>query len=375
MSNAGRPPVTGAGPAVPPDADALRAQVRSLLEQATINEEKSRRGHERELALIRAESLAELFVEATGGLAASSALESVTLALEDPNHELRHLLIGVGENAEDFPAVVFTDSLAGLAPVVSQLTRPWLGAYVRADHGLLFNNATDLRSLALIPLTRQARLQGLLCLGSADAARFTHDMGSDLLQRLGAVLGVCLENAYNRARVTRSGLADYLTGWHSRRYLHARLREELARATRAGTNVACMMIDIDHFKSINDAHGHLAGDEALREVTGRIELQIRASDTAARFGGDEFSLLLPDTSVAAAGALAERIRAAMQAPFELRSGVQLTLSLSIGVAAARPTRADRDLKSVAERLLAAADAALYRAKAAGRDQVVVTAGE
>ncbi len=375
MTSKGRPTVTAAEQAALAEAQALRDTVRNLLEQATVNEEKSRRGHEREIALIRAESLAELFEQATRGLAASFALESVTLALEDPNHELRHLLIGVGENAEDFPDVVFTDSLAGLAPVVSRLSRPWLGAYVRADHGLLFHNANHLRSLALVPLTRHARLQGLLCLGSADATRFAHDMASDLLQRLGAVLGVCLENAYNRARVTRSGLADYLTGWHSRRYLHARLREELARAARGGTTVSCLMIDIDHFKAINDEYGHLAGDEALREVTGRVELQIRASDTAARFGGDEFSLLLPDTSVAAAGQLAERIRAAMQAPFELRSGQQLALRLSIGVAGAQPTRADRDLKAVAERLLAAADAALYRAKAAGRDQVVVSSSD
>ena len=371
MSVAGRPPAPGAEAGQAADIELLRAQVRGLLEQAAINEEKMKRALERELVLMRAESLVELFDEATRGLAAAYGLASVTLALEDPNHELRHLVVGVGESPDDFPDVLFTDSLVALAPVVGRLARPWLGAYVRADHGLLFHNSADLRSLALVPLLRQSRLQALLCLGSTDAERFSHQMATDFLQRLGAVLGVCLENAYNRARVTRSGLADFLTGWHSRRYLHARLREELARAARSSTTVACVMIDVDHFKVINDTHGHLAGDEALKEVTGRIDAQIRASDTAARFGGDEFSLLLPDTSVAAAGQLGERIRLAMEPPLELASGQVIQLSLSIGVASASPARADRDLKAQAERLIAAADAALYRAKAAGRNRVVL----
>ncbi len=372
MTATGRPPATGAG-VTAADAEELRAQVAALVDQAAINEEKLRRGLARELALIRAESLADLFTEATGGLASSYGLARVTLALEDPDHELRHLLVGVGEQDGEFPDVIFTDSLIGLAPVAARLSRPWLGAYVRADHGLLFHGSAEIRSIALVPLQRQARLQGLLCLGSTDPGRYTHDMGSDLLQRLGAVLGVCLENAYNRARVTRSGLSDYLTGWHSRRYLNARLREELARAARNGTTVACVMIDVDHFKSINDTYGHLAGDEALREVTGRIDMQIRASDTAARFGGDEFSLLLPDTSIAAAGQLAERIRQALEPPLDLGGGHLVKVTLSLGVAGASPARGDRDLKSQAEALLSAADAALYRAKAAGRNRVVLAA--
>ena len=84
----------------------------------------------------------------------------------------------------------------------------------------------------------------------------------------------------------RAVISDFLTGWHNRRYLQQRLKEELARAQRRAGTIACLMIDIDRFKSINDGYGHLAGDNALKEIAHRVETQIRSMDSAARFGGD-----------------------------------------------------------------------------------------
>ena len=111
------------------------------------------------------------------------------------------------------------------------------------------------------------------------------------------IVAISLENAVNRARLVRSGVTDFLTGWHNRRYFHNRLREELARAERTGKPLACLMIDVDNFKEINDRFGHLAGDEALKEVARRAEAEIRAGDTGARFGGDEFAILLSGAEV------------------------------------------------------------------------------
>jgi two-component system, cell cycle response regulator len=352
------------------EIDALRARLRQQHEAAAANEQKWQRTRERELELLSADTLPELFRLLTSGMAASYGLDAVQLVLEDPNHEIQHLLLGGGDRPEEFAGVTFVDTLIGLAPQVGALRRPWLGVWVRADHELLFPGQHELRSIALLPLRRQARLVGVLCFGSRDAERFSHRLGAHFLQHLASVVAVCLENACNRARVLRSGLADYLTGWHNRRYLQLRLREELARARRSGTTVACLMIDVDHFKVLNDSCGHLGGDEALREITTRIEAQIRASDTAARFGGDEFALLLPDITLDDAVRLGERIRAAMTVPVDIGGAEARVITLSIGAAAVSPRSADGDVKALAERLLADADASLYRAKAAGRDRVV-----
>ena len=133
---------------------------------------------------------------------------------------------------------------------------------------------------------------------------------------------MCIENATNRARLLRAGITDFLTGWHNRRYLQQRLKEELARAQRRGGSISCLMIDIDKFKGINDGYGHLAGDNALKEVAQRVEGQIRSMDTAARFGGDELCILLPETSLTEAAHLAERIREGIAAhPFTLNSQI------------------------------------------------------
>jgi diguanylate cyclase (GGDEF)-like protein len=188
------------------------------------------------------------------------------------------------------------------------------------------------------------------------------------------IASFCIENAVNRARLLRSGFTDVLTGWHNRRYLSVRLVEELARARRDGTRLVCLMLDIDHFKRINDNWGHAAGDTVLREIALRIESQVRASDVAARYGGEEFVVLLPGTDVAAAKLLAERIRTAVsKTPIELANGEVAIITASIGISEVQPSPDADDLKTIGDALIARADVALYAAKSAGRDRVVVEA--
>jgi two-component system, cell cycle response regulator len=149
----------------------------------------------------------------------------------------------------------------------------------------------------------------------------------------------------------------------------------LSRAQRRGGSIACLMIDIDKFKGINDGYGHLAGDAALKEIAHRVEGQIRSMDTAARFGGDELAILLPEATAAEAARLAERIREVIAAvPFALNSQITRSLTVSIGVASVAPGHLETDLKAVADRLVADADAALYRAKALGRNRVQLGSG-
>ena len=355
--------------------EALKRRLQELTAEAANNENILKRTQARELTLLRADSLAQLLRAMVDGLRESYSLDAVSVELLDPQHEIRHLLVAGGDRPEEFKQIFFVDSLISLAPQLAALHKPWLGPYVGADHHLLFPGIVNLKSVALLPLPRKDLATGALCFGSRDPTRFTRHHGTDFLAHLGAVAAVCIENAVNRARLMRAGITDFLTGWHNRRYLQQRLKEELARAQRGNGTIACLMIDIDRFKSINDGYGHLAGDNALKEIAHRVESQIRSMDTAARFGGDELAILLPDASATEAAKLAERIREVIAAaPFALTAQIERTLTVSVGVAAVCPGRHDADLKAVADRLLADADAALYRAKALGRNRVQMGAG-
>ncbi|MGC1387215.1 MAG: DUF484 family protein [Steroidobacteraceae bacterium] len=355
--------------------EALKKRLQELTAEASNNETILKRTQARELTLLRADSLAQLLRAMVDGLRESYSLDAVSVVLLDPQHEIRHLLMAAGDRPEEFKQIFFVDSLISLAPQLVALHKPWLGPYAGADHHLLFPGAVNLKSVALLPLPRKDLATGALCFGSRDPGRFTRHHGTDFLAHLGAVAAVCIENAVNRARLMRAGITDFLTGWHNRRYLQQRLKEELSRAQRGNGSIACLMIDIDRFKSINDGYGHLAGDNALKEIAHRVESQIRSMDTAARFGGDELAILLPEASAAEAAKLAERIREVIAAaPFRLTEQIERTLTVSVGVAAVCPGRHDADLKAVADRLLADADAALYRAKALGRNRVQMGAG-
>jgi len=360
----------------------LNAEVRSLQTRLTeLTDEVSRndailkKTQERELELLRAGSLAQLLEKLIHGLRTSFQLDSVTLILHDPNHEIRHLLAGDGFLLEELTEVQFVDVLATIAPRLGNLERPWLGPFRMADHELLVPKSRQNGSLALIPLRRSGQLDGVLVFSSVDRFRFNRELATDFLAHLGVVAAICLENAVNRARLVRSGLTDFLTGFHNRRYLHARLCEELARAQRDHLPIACLMIDVDHFKRINDEYGHLAGDAVLREVAQRIDDEMRLSDTGARFGGDEFAIVLPHGSLTDGERVASRVLEAVRGtPIVVTNQRSELVTLSIGVAAARPdSQGTRDYSALAEKLIAEADAALYRAKSAGRNRVEVSA--
>jgi two-component system cell cycle response regulator len=352
---------------------ALQTRLTELTDEASRNYAVLQKTQERELELLRSGSLAQLLERLIHGLRTSYQLDAVTLILHDPNHEIRHLLAGDGFLLDELAEVQFVDVLATIAPRLGNLERPWLGPFRVADHELLVPKSRQNGSLALIPLRRSGQLDGVLVFSSAHRLRFTAQLGTEFLGHLGVVAAICLENAVNRARLVRSGLTDFLTGFHNRRYLHARLCEELARAHRDHHPIACLMIDVDHFKRINDEYGHLAGDAVLREVAQRIDDEMRLSDTGARFGGDEFAIVLPQGSLADGEKVATRVLEAVRSKGILLGAQRSeTITLSIGVASVCPTKDGvRDYAEQAEKLIAEADTALYRAKNAGRNRVEI----
>ena len=153
-------------------------------------------------------------------------------------------------------------------------------------------------------------------------------------------------------------LTDALTGLKNRRAFDRMLATEHARVLRTRSSVGLLMVDVDHFKAYNDQYGHQAGDQALRAVAGAIQSEARTYDHVTRYGGEEFSVILPDTHVADARAVAERIRLAVQALKGLHRPV--TVSVGIAMSTAQSTPAE---------LVSRADQALYQAKQAGRNRV------
>ncbi len=343
-----------------------------LLARIEANDVKMRRSQQRELCLLQAEDLDALLTELLVGLKASYDLPYVSVMLCDPDHEIRHLMLAAGAPAENYDGLLIVESLAGMAPQYVALRAPWLGAYTGSDHQMIFPDAGRLASVAMIPLMHRNKLIGSINLGSDDAGRFTRGHAADFMAHLGVIASYCIENVVNRARLLRSGFTDVLTGWNNRRYLQVRLSEELARARRDASSLVCLMLDVDHFKRVNDTWGHAAGDAALRELANRIDSQVRASDVAVRYGGEEFVVLMPDTDTVSGERLAERVRRVISAtPFNLPCKEEVTITASIGIAGVRPDSEDNDLKTIGDALIARADVALYRAKSGGRDQIAI----
>jgi diguanylate cyclase (GGDEF)-like protein len=353
----------------------LRRSLARFEEEARRNEDAWRRSLRCEIYLLEAETLAELLGRLTTGLRIRLRLKSAALALADPDYDIRHLLLEQFGQRGPAAAVAFVDDVERLPPRTLRTRRPWLGPFDPLEHGRLFPAEPAPSSVALLPLARAQRIVGMLGLGSEDPARFTPRHGADFLEHLGIIAAYCLENTVNRARLTRSGFTDALTGWRNRRYLETRLHEEVARSNREADTLVCLMLDIDHFKRINDRHGHPAGDEVLRQVARRVIAEVRASDIAARYGGEEFVILLPKTPLEAGFALAERIRGVVASTPVESDGfeVPLAVTVSIGVAEHRGAPAAGDVAQDAQRLLASADLALYDAKSRGRDTVALAA--
>lgn len=187
-----------------------------------------------------------------------------------------------------------------------------------------------------------------------------------LLNSMGFVL-MQMEHAVSQQHELASH--DRLTGLYNRLALMELMDHHLALARRRHSPLALLMLDIDHFKVVNDQHGHLVGDEVLRQVAQRAQARMRSADMLARFGGEEFLALLPDTTIEGAHAVAEDIRRAVGDLPMLVNGVSIPVTISIGVHASLPTEGPTAAESMIDR----SDQALYQAKHQGRNRVVALA--
>jgi two-component system, cell cycle response regulator len=217
------------------------------------------------------------------------------------------------------------------------------------------------RSIIAEPLWSSGEVIGVLSVTSPTPEAFSDD--DQLMLRL---LANCSAPPIERARLRRLAMFDDITMAFNHRYLAPRLVEEMERASRTAGDVSVLYMDLDHFKAVNDQHGHAVGDSVLRMFADRVRKAVRRIDVLVRRGGEEFVLIMPATGVTQAHATGQRIQQALHdEPFEIDNGnLRLRQTVSIGVA----TWDERETPDQLERR---ADAAMYEAKRLGRDRVVV----
>jgi diguanylate cyclase (GGDEF)-like protein len=178
--------------------------------------------------------------------------------------------------------------------------------------------------------------------------------------------GMALSNLKLREALREQSIRDPLTGLYNRRYMEEVLKQQLSRVTRQLHPLGIIMIDIDHFKLFNDTHGHAAGDALLRELSRFLQSHIRGEDIACRYGGEEFTLIMPDASLEAARQRAELLRQEAR-HLRWRDAGQSHEAITLSAGIAIYPQHGRTIENV----LRAADAALYQAKQEGRDRVIV----
>lgn len=350
----------------------LRRKLRVFLSQARENEQKQRRFHEQELHLISTSSLSELVQRVLFNYRTAFGLDVVSLVLHDPEYEIQRTLEEEGVRLDELSQLIFQHDLDALDHFFGVSTEPKLGPYQIREHGFLFaDSSATLRSVALLPLVRYGKLIGSLNLGSGQDGRYVTGAATDFLQRLATIVAICFENASNHERLKRVGLTDSLTGVNNRRFFDQRLMEEVARALRTDEPLACLFLDVDHFKAVNDRYGHQVGDQVLRVVASLVREQLRTSDVLGRYGGEEFAALLVNASADAAMEIAERIRAVIaNYQFDLADKQPLNITISIGVAKLFGGGSLGN-EALASALVESADQAVYLAKHQGRNRVVL----
>ena len=353
------------------EATVLRRELGRLKRQVRENERIWSGFRSVEIQAIGAGSLKQLVHNVVRGIEQNfERVDCVSIASIDLDYEVQHLLEGHdGRSIAPWfvvlPEVDLQKLFVGPPGPVLALSTPKLQDALFPDY------AHKIGSLALSPLLAAGRLIGCLAQGSRDPRHFSSGSSTELLQHLSATVALCLQNVVNTARLERYGLTDPLTGVANRRLLEHRMKEEVDRCRRYAHDLACMMIDIDHFKRVNDRYGHAVGDRVLREVASVLSKDLRASDILSRFGGEEFVLLLPETDIRKGVVIAERQRNDIaDLEFDVDEPTPLTITASIGVTSLQMSGHEPGPERW---LLEHADRALYQAKHAGRNRVVAYA--
>lgn len=348
----------------------LRRMLTIMRQKAYHNDQLLHSFFEAKLKLMSSTTLAELVSYLLNDFRRDFKLSSLTLMLLDPEDIVRDLLQGYEVNSTE-SELHLLKSQSPLNELFPDLTY-FCGEPNETVRTFCFPHTASIQSCVLLPLIQDNCLIGSLNLGSHDQLRYSQFLSYDYVMYLASVLSTCIEICISRETLVRLSSIDSLTTTANRRSFNEHLSREINRCQRSSEPFVCMMLDIDHFKSINDRFGHLSGDQVLRAVAQLLKEKRRILDCVARYGGEEFALLLPSCSLDTGLRIAEELRRTIsQTPFYGQEGESIQVTCSIGLTVCDPKHPQyyRDVEKLKSNLISSADQALYRSKHNGRNSV------
>lgn len=322
--------------------------------QALLNAAKRFQGH------MSQDSLAKAICETACAVSSASDAALVRWRAEEQRGWLQYASDGFRAEprplgSDSLVARACSDGLPMPLDDVARMTKP-ISLFSDAD------DAWKHGSMAIVPLKLEDRVIGAIVIASPEREDIPQEEATNV-GILGAMAATSLEIVWEMEEVSRRARTDPLTGLHNRRHFDELLGQMIKQTDRFGDPVALIMADVDHFKNVNDTWGHDAGDEVLKSLAETLKAGVRDADICSRFGGEEFAIVLPKTTLQGAAELADRLRKQVETKPVVVSGEPISVTISCGVACYP------DGVITKEALFAAADRALYEAKSAGRNCV------
>ena len=353
------------------DAQELHSLFDALLDDAARNDVTLKKFQAFELELMNSSSLNNLLELLLKESLLKPGWEIATLTLVDPEYEIQRHLERSGSEFSECPELNFIYTNEELENIYKQKLFPIFESYNDDAHHVLFSSETKKPDATwLLPLSRNHNLTGSYNIGKQSGNHPQENSATDFLQHLAAVISASLEISINRERLKTLGLMDPLTGVNNRRFFDQRLVEEVTSVIRSNAEISCLFIDIDHFKKINDNYGHQTGDVILKEVAQIIRELVRSTDVVARYGEEEFTVLLSHKGKQKALEIAERIRKTIEERiFTVPQHGDITVTTSLGINSLQITEHEGDVDDIASLFVERADRALYQAKNNGRNSI------
>ncbi|NVJ49549.1 MAG: sensor domain-containing diguanylate cyclase [Gammaproteobacteria bacterium] len=348
----------------------LKSLLESLVDKAELNQKTFSKFQNLEFDLLHTAHLPLLLKKLTEDFKQRLDIEFLSLVLYDPYGIFSEILTSIYPNSNP-QNVRFVKDHNFFETLYQNNYQPQIRQKNKALVHTLFAKDASVRSIMTLPLTRNNLVIGSYHLGSVNQQRFTPEMSTDFYAHFAQVVAICLENTANTEHLKHLSLIDPLTKTKNRRCLYQSLEKEIARADRNMVPLSCLFIDIDHFKQVNDQYGHAMGDQVLEHVAQVIQPNLRATDLLARFGGEEFTTILPNCDEQFALNISERIRQMIASQsFTTSDQKTFNITCSIGITTWSPARNATQKENLADAIINQADKALYTAKNNGRNQCV-----